>query len=861
MRHANRLLQSGLVVLASLVPATGAAPPQRLSALAPVEVFAAGFRDARGVVVDAAGNVFISDADAGTITRVTPARHRAVIASGLAGPAGLALDAAGRVLIAEARRGRVLRLEASGERSVLAQGLRAPRWLTVDANGTIYVAARGLRRGAEPEPDDEDAEPQMILALTPAGRLVVFAGGLRGVQGLAAADGVLYAATKGRRDGARDAGDIVALAVLADGSGAAPVPLEASDALRAPRGLVRDAAGALFATAPAIERGRDDARDAVAKITTDGRAVAFASGLDDPQGLAFDADGNLLVAGGRGGRVVRFLAPAAPSLAPLPPFTADPAPVLHGATAAGARVDVAVADGDPASGQADAGGAFGLAVTLRPNVVNTLDVTATAHGGDGLTSSPEEITITHDGVPPAVTVLVPGESGPVRGPVAVRVRASDGGSGIGSVGATLDGRALALALAPAPPAASVDGSAVWDSAIAGDGAHTIAATATDRAGNGGGSSRTLVVDNTPPETVITGGPPATIAETTATLTFTGNDNLTPAASLAFAWRLDGGAWSPFAPLTSASLSALAPGPHTFEVRARDLAGNEDPTPASRGFSVSALSVDVTEPADGATIGVGTVLVRGTVQASGAEVGVSVNGVAAAVDGAVFAAAVPAPLGPLTLVATAVTATASAERRVSVSVVAPLAPAPLLLVTPGSGPAPLTVTFSLAAASPGGSVQLDADGDGTPDFDGPGLDGTTFTYTRPGVYVATATVLDAAGTRSVTRATVQVLDRAGLDAALQARWNALRDAVRRGDVAAAVGAFAHGSQDAYRETFTALATAGALPQVAADLGPVRLVQIRDGAAEYDLRAARGGTEYSFYVRFVLDDDGIWRLWAL
>jgi hypothetical protein len=35
-------------------------------------------------------------------------------------------------------------------------------------------------------------------------------------------------------------------------------------------------------------------------------------------------------------------------------------------------------------------------------------------------------------------------------------------------------------------------------------------------------------------------------------------------------------------------------------------------------------------------------------------------------------------------------------------------------------------------------------------------------------------------------------------------------------------------------------------------------VLDRAAEYELRAARSGTLYSFYVLFVIDTDGVWRL---
>src|SRR5439155_175818 len=117
----------------------------------------------------------------------------------------------------------------------------------------------------------------------------------------------------------------------------------------------------------------------------------------------------------------------------------------------------------------------------------------------------------------------------------------------------------------------------------------------DRATNTTATTRVVIADNTPPYTQITSGPSGVIPVASATFTFTGTDFLTPVASLRFAWRVDGGAFAPFDPQPTAPLTGLSEGLHTFEVKALDLAGNEDPTPAVRTFTVrfppSITSVD------------------------------------------------------------------------------------------------------------------------------------------------------------------------------------------------------------------------------------------------------------------------------
>ncbi|HLE60677.1 MAG TPA: IPT/TIG domain-containing protein, partial [Thermoanaerobaculaceae bacterium] len=220
-----------------------------------------------------------------------------------------------------------------------------------------------------------------------------------------------------------------------------------------------------------------------------------------------------------------------------------------------------------------------------------------------------------------------------------------------SLALTVDGQSLTATLTPPPPAPSVSGAATWDTTTVADGSHTLGATATDQAGTTASTTRVVIVDNTPPETVITSAPPGAVNTSPLTLGFTGTDNLTPVANLLFAWRLDGGAWSAFAPATSATLTGLTEGSHTFEVKALDLAGNEDPTPAAVSFTVRfGPSITSVNPVGGP---VGTyVAITGTNFEPGATQ-VTFNGLAAVVrtiTATTITTTVPigATTGPLTV---------------------------------------------------------------------------------------------------------------------------------------------------------------------------------------------------------------------
>ncbi|HET9854584.1 MAG TPA: right-handed parallel beta-helix repeat-containing protein [Methylomirabilota bacterium] len=465
-----------------------------------------------------------------------------------------------------------------------------------------------------------------------------------------------------------------------------------------------------------------------------------------------------------------------------------------------------------------------------------------------------------DGRPPAVVFQVPAANAHLRGTVTVQAQATDADGAVATVtlrGATQE---LTATLAPQPPANPIIATASWSTATVTDGIHTLTATAIDQFQNAGTASRTVIVDNAPPDTQILGGPVDTVSEPSAVFTFAGTDNLTAAAGLAFAWRLDGGAFTPFAAITSAALPGLGAGSHVFEVKARDLAGNEDPSPARRTFTVGGgMQVTITEPAVGAVVPSGVLLVRGTVAPGGIDAGVTVNGIVAARQGGSFAAMVPVAAPSVTLTAVATTESGDTATHAVTAAVSDLGENALALrAHPGTGAVPLMASFFLIGGPVPARVEVDFDGDGRTDFDGPTLDGQTFTYTAPGLFYPRVRVVDDQGAAFTATGLVQVVDPAALEALLQGRWSGLRDALNRADVPAAVSLFAGASRDAYRDQLTSLAAVGALPQVAAALGAIAPVKILDRAAEYELKAVQQGTLYSFHVLFVIDTDGVWRL---
>ncbi len=123
-------------------------------------------------------------------------------------------------------------------------------------------------------------------------------------------------------------------------------------------------------------------------------------------------------------------------------------------------------------------------------------------------------------------------------------------------------------------------------AIPADGPWTLKAVATDNALNTMSDIETVDVERTRPQTAIDSNPASITNQTGATFTFSSNES-----GVTYEVRLDGGAW--LASVTPKVYSGLSDGPHTFDVRATDAAGNVDLSPASFAWTVDTAAPNTT----------------------------------------------------------------------------------------------------------------------------------------------------------------------------------------------------------------------------------------------------------------------------
>ncbi len=92
--------------------------------------------------------------------------------------------------------------------------------------------------------------------------------------------------------------------------------------------------------------------------------------------------------------------------------------------------------------------------------------------------------------------------------------------------------------------------------------------------------------STGPETTITAGPSGTTNQASATFQFSSSEE-----NSSFLCSLDGLAFSPCS--SPVTYSDLQDGSHTFQVKAVDQAGNQDPSPASRTWTIDATPPTIT----------------------------------------------------------------------------------------------------------------------------------------------------------------------------------------------------------------------------------------------------------------------------
>jgi len=245
------------------------------------------------------------------------------------------------------------------------------------------------------------------------------------------------------------------------------------------------------------------------------------------------------------------------------------------------------------SASAAAGPSTSLAISYTPQNFYSGSDTFVVKVTDGALSDTINVNVTIQPVSPTVTInQAAGQSDPTNSsPIQFTAVFSEPVTGFTGADVHLSGTAGASAAAvtggPTTYTVKVSGMAGAGTVRASIGANKVQDT-TGNSNVASTSTDNLVAyqpDSEAPDTFIYFRPDAITTSQEASFTFGGIDNATFSGDLTFECKMDLDAYGPCT--FQKNYSGLAVGTHTFRVRAKDEAGNLDPTPASYTWTIVA----------------------------------------------------------------------------------------------------------------------------------------------------------------------------------------------------------------------------------------------------------------------------------
>lgn len=276
-----------------------------------------------------------------------------------------------------------------------------------------------------------------------------------------------------------------------------------------------------------------------------------------------------------------------------------------------------------------------------------------------------------------------------------------------------------------------------------------------------------------------------------------------------------------------------------------------------------LSIHFTSPEAASKINLPSVAAFGTLTSSSGQVGVVINGLTAFVYEDRFTAnRIPLGLGLNTLVAAISNACGMRTEATLIITADGIEDPPVQIIPfPTSGIAPFTTKLESISqiTTPIATYQWDFDGDGVNDTEGRDLSETIHTYTQPGFYRPTLTLVDVQGNSYSDQIGIVVVTRSGIDTLLTKKWDEMKDLLSKGNIEGAMHYFAEGSSKAmFRKNFTLMKDH--LPQIVLDMGPIVFESIAGNGdvAFYTMKGIQGEVSRTFQIQFQKDHDGIWRI---
>ena len=300
---------------------------------------------------------------------------------------------------------------------------------------------------------------------------------------------------------------------------------------------------------------------------------------------------------------------------------------------------------------------------------------------------------------------------------------------------------------------------------------------------------------------------------------------------------------------------LNSGVNTIKLTAIDPAGNA--ASAILQLTLASVGVTIDSPASGSSTNSDIALITGTFQGP-PRTAVTVNGILAALSGDRFYAQVGLQLGSNVVTATATSpdgTSATQSINVTSTGVAPIS----VLPSTTHAIAPVKITFDLGNATGRTVKRIEADYDGNGTMNLVTSDPNAvlqFTYSTPGVYTALFRVTDDQNIVHTFSVVLSIEDRNLVDQQLRTVWSSFTQALVAQDKAAAMSLVTASSRDAYGPIYDALA-----PEMPVIIGSFSALQgslLTSAVGEYAVNRTIDGVNRIFFIYFLRDFDGVWRI---
>lgn len=251
---------------------------------------AVGVRTGSVLITDSNGattTTLLSGVGTGSAVAVDPGTPNA-IGKSFKSPSGIALDGAGNVYVADAEAGTVEEYPVGGGDAIsIGTDLKVPTSVALDAAGNVYILNQGTGNTASSGKGSVVEVPSVAGVLTDSAQKTLVSGlndpGDLVLDGL----GNIYITLTGSNQ------VVQATNASLDGSDQALVSI--GNGLSGPTGIALDSAGNIYVA--------DTGNDRVVEIG-DGFQTTVGSGLTAPTGVAVDPSGSVMIADGSG-RIVR----------------------------------------------------------------------------------------------------------------------------------------------------------------------------------------------------------------------------------------------------------------------------------------------------------------------------------------------------------------------------------------------------------------------------------------------------------------------------------------------------------------------------------------------------------------------------